>query len=229
MKKKWRHIRDCFTRYLNQGKSGSAAPEKKKKYVYADALTFLMSTMEKRPTSGNISEYVENDVEEETPAEVEARDEVHQETEQPPRARKTPRNNGMKCSAFQSELLSQLSRSTKAEEDPDRLYILSLLNDYKKLNEDQKLDFKLMNLQFFRSIRQHKLMEITPHTVQPQQSWSQLPTSGQPIPPEQAWNQKYFIPQPGSSHQFTEHHLLPNQSPHSQSPHDSIFSCNSEG
>jgi len=47
MKDKWRHIRDNYSKYINQGKSGDDG-RPKKKYVYADALTFLQHTIQKR-------------------------------------------------------------------------------------------------------------------------------------------------------------------------------------
>lgn len=48
--KKWRHIRDNYTKYMNQEKnipSGSGA-SKRKKYHYADMFSFLKPTVEKR-------------------------------------------------------------------------------------------------------------------------------------------------------------------------------------
>jgi len=47
MKNSWRHIRDNYMRYLNQGKSGDSA-KPKKKYIYADSLSFLQHSLEKR-------------------------------------------------------------------------------------------------------------------------------------------------------------------------------------
>ncbi|KMQ89461.1 hypothetical protein RF55_10910 [Lasius niger] len=60
MKGKWRHIRDNFLKFLNQGKSGDPA-SKKKKYIYADALSSLMNSLEKRKTCGNITESADED------------------------------------------------------------------------------------------------------------------------------------------------------------------------
>lgn len=47
MKKKWKNIRDSYSKFICQGKSGDA-DTKKKKYVYADALAFLLQTVTKR-------------------------------------------------------------------------------------------------------------------------------------------------------------------------------------
>ncbi|XP_050296320.1 uncharacterized protein LOC126736135 [Anthonomus grandis grandis] len=53
MKNKWRHVRDNFLKSLNRGKSGDPAM-KMRKYIYADSLQFLLTTVDKRKTSGNI-------------------------------------------------------------------------------------------------------------------------------------------------------------------------------
>lgn len=39
-------------------------------------------------------------------------------------------------------------------EDADKAFLLSLLPDYKKLNDDEKIDFRLHTLQFFRNLIQ---------------------------------------------------------------------------
>ncbi|XP_031760163.1 uncharacterized protein LOC116406516 isoform X1 [Xenopus tropicalis] len=53
---KWKHIKDCYrrevTRQNNEGRNGSLQP-KRKKYIYADMLTFLIPCFAKRPPSGN--------------------------------------------------------------------------------------------------------------------------------------------------------------------------------
>lgn len=49
MKNKWRHIRDNLARYIHQLKKGNPAA-KKRKYIYADALSFLNKTFESRKT-----------------------------------------------------------------------------------------------------------------------------------------------------------------------------------
>lgn len=226
MKNKWRHIRDNFMRHKNQGKSGDAAPAKKKKYVYAEALTFLLNSMEKRPTSGNIlegDEGPEGNLQEEQ--DIDTVDEVAADMPlQPPKpATKVQMNKSSKMSPFQHQLLATLSSSSAAEEDPDRLYILSLLSDYKKLNEDDKLDFKMMNLQFFQNVRRRKKQQTgspTPYQHQPFQSQPHL----------QYWNQPNFAI-PGPSQQRLQNQFTPsNESSYSSavSPNESVFSYNSD-
>jgi len=58
-----------------------------------------------------------------------------------------------KMTPFQKELLSNLATSEKDEtSDPDKAFLYSLLPDYKRLNYDQKTDFRLMTLQYFRNV-----------------------------------------------------------------------------
>ncbi|OCT75262.1 hypothetical protein XELAEV_18030440mg [Xenopus laevis] len=53
---KWKHIKDCYRRELkrqrNEGRGGSSQP-KRKKYIYADMLTFLNPCFAKRSSCGN--------------------------------------------------------------------------------------------------------------------------------------------------------------------------------
>lgn len=52
---------------------------------------------------------------------------------------------------FQNKLLlSCLEKSLNT--DPDTHFLLSLLPDYKKLNDTQKLEFRINTLQFFKNI-----------------------------------------------------------------------------
>ncbi|KAL4721320.1 hypothetical protein ACJJTC_005352 [Scirpophaga incertulas] len=57
IQKKWKNMKDCFAKELTaqQGKSGQAAPSKKKKYIHFDSMLFLIPFMQKRETSGNLS------------------------------------------------------------------------------------------------------------------------------------------------------------------------------
>jgi hypothetical protein len=148
MKNKWRHIRDNFHKYVNQGKSSDAAPKKKKKYVYADALMFLLNRMEKRKTSGNIAEYEkeeereeigEDDDEEGLAANVSSIEPGA--SSQPPKVPQTGnRQRRMSnLTPFQNELLKKLEdRSKQEEEDADKSVLMSLLPDYKNLMMTRK-------------------------------------------------------------------------------------------
>ncbi|CAG4932084.1 unnamed protein product [Parnassius apollo] len=57
IQKKWKNMKDCFVKELaaQQGKSGQAASSKKKKYIHFDSMLFLIPSMQKRETRGNLS------------------------------------------------------------------------------------------------------------------------------------------------------------------------------
>jgi hypothetical protein len=139
MKNKWRHIRDNFHKYVNQGKSGDAAPKKKKKYVYADALMFLLNTMEKRKTSGNIAECEREEIGEDDDEEGLAANVSSIEPGASSQPLKVPQTGNRQrrmsnLTPFQNELLKKLEdRSKQEEEDGDKSFLMSLLSDYKKL------------------------------------------------------------------------------------------------
>lgn len=54
-------------------------------------------------------------------------------------------------SPFQNKLLSYIEQTQN--NDPDKLFLLSLLPDYKKLNDFQKLEFRINSLQFFKNVQ----------------------------------------------------------------------------
>ncbi|XP_069615743.1 trifunctional purine biosynthetic protein adenosine-3-like [Ranitomeya imitator] len=55
--RRWRSIRDQYRRERQQrARSGSAAPAKKRKYIYYDRLSFLDPSMDLRPTQSNLTE-----------------------------------------------------------------------------------------------------------------------------------------------------------------------------
>ncbi|XP_069611091.1 uncharacterized protein [Ranitomeya imitator] len=55
--RRWRSIRDQYRRERQQrARSGSAAPAKKRKYIYYDQLSFLDPSMDLRPTQSNLTE-----------------------------------------------------------------------------------------------------------------------------------------------------------------------------
>lgn len=97
----------------------------------------------------------DGDSSQENPPEVE--DATPQQAPQQHRPKPGPSARGRKTpevmTAFQTHLLSSLETAKSAEEDADRAFLLSLLPDYRQLNADEKLDFRLQSLQFFRDVR----------------------------------------------------------------------------
>lgn len=192
MKDKWRHIRDRLVKHTNQGKSGDPAI-KKKKYIYADALSFLLQTLDKRQTSGNMEE--DTDVQENQNEGRSVEEDADEEIFAASVPSKVPRGENRQrskatLSHFQTELLKQLSSTSKQEEeDPDKSFLLSILPDLKELDANEKLEFKMHNLQFFQNIRQKRKNQ-----------------SLQPAQPRQYTTVPYFSPEQsvGNSSQNTE-------------------------
>lgn len=221
MKKKWRHVRDNFMRQVNQTRSG-LAPAKRKKYVYADALAFLLDFDEVTPKFCDISvetslhdeldqeqatgvhyfEILGENVLEDEPTRPSSektrptrssQKKTHEPKDQPKTSQEKipePKSETTTLSSFQNRPPKKLDDSS---EDCDRLYLLSLLSDFKQLDPDEKLEFKLMNLQYFRSVHQRKARPAGP-----------VPTA---TPQLQPWIQVNFpVPgvsgAPGTSHQY---------------------------
>ncbi|KAG0721019.1 hypothetical protein GWK47_047309 [Chionoecetes opilio] len=146
MKEKWRNIRDRFVKYVNQGKSGDSAA-KRKKYIYADALSFLQHTIEKRKTSANIEEDTEEEEHQERERSGEGDNDegpapsvrckvtraVHRQRPEVQHQVPSVSAKANNLTPFQSELLKKLTENSKQEEDPDKSFLFSLLPDYKDL------------------------------------------------------------------------------------------------
>jgi len=211
IKNKWRHVRDNFVRSIAGGKSGSAA-SKKKKYVYADCLAFLLSANDKRSTSGNISfENTEHDVGLFADS-IDNEDDDGNLTEIPPVpireagnksvatvAKKTSSRSSKipNMSPFQSELLQKLNGSSNAEvDDPDKSFLLSLLPDYKKLDDDKRLEFRIQILQCLKGTIKRKLnSNLTPPYAS--QQWFSGVSSGSVYSnPGQVFNLQNIISSP---------------------------------
>lgn len=138
--------------------------------MYADCLVFLMNSMEKRKTTGNIKEtsHEKEEIvldEEQIGGEKKETEEDQQSDDGNPMMQQGTSNKRgrvpqteqrkatkTKLTPFQSELLKKLDEDKAGEKiDADKMFLLSLLPDFKKLNNEQKLDFKFMTLQFFRN------------------------------------------------------------------------------
>lgn len=159
MKNKWRNIKDTYFKELNQEKKG--VPNKRKKYMYADALTFLQHCHKRKPRSvnrlGETSDKEEGEdfLEEMIELKSEVTEDHNQEDSYVPSG----------CSSAYTKRQTnqtyfQVHDSKPVEsEDADKLFLLSILPDYKKLNEDDKIDFRILALQFFRD-RKNKRVEL---------------------------------------------------------------------
>lgn len=162
MKKKWKNIKDNFYKHINVGKSGAPAP-KKKKYVYAEALNFLLAAIDMRETSGNIEEIQDSPVSDNETVPKSPQPQPQASPQAPPQtALPKPCYNKkkQKLTPFQSELLQKMDieNSKQDDNDPDRLFLLSLLADFKTMSEDDKFEFKMNSLRFIREANKKRQM-----------------------------------------------------------------------
>lgn len=125
-----------------------------------------------------------------------------------------------KMTAFQAKLLEQLDSQKLVEEDADRAFLLSLLPDYKNLSPDQKIDFRILTLNFFKEQRHQNAAQpqasLQNTTCQPNQFGYQFLQFPQPTQYEPPTN---FIPFPSHSPSTSQQVTTPRRS----SPHDGSY------
>lgn len=82
-----------------------------------------------------------------------------------PKSFKKPKTRGI--TSFQSQLLQKLEPTkTVEEEDPEKLFLLSIPTDFKALKDDEKLDFRLHVLNFFRDVRRKTAQQSSSHAYE---------------------------------------------------------------
>lgn len=106
------------------------------------------------------------------------------------------KRNVPQTNAFQSQLLDLLKEpELNILQDPDNMMLLSFSPKYKKLNEDQKIDFQMQMLQFFKNINR----PIPPLFNQPIiQELEQRPLYRPPISANNQTTQSYSLADPYS-------------------------------
>ncbi|XP_055907251.1 uncharacterized protein LOC129942376 isoform X2 [Eupeodes corollae] len=150
LQNKWKNLKTCFRRELSKQKnvkSGQAAT-KRRKYVYFDQLSFLLSSMEDRPTVSNceIEEFDENlevflTEEQNTP-------EITTQIQ--------PTGSKKKKTTYEQDLLEILREKKDENLDEDKSFLLSLLPSFKKLNDSEKFDVKIEFLRILKRKGQNK-------------------------------------------------------------------------
>jgi hypothetical protein len=132
LQKKWKNIRDCYFREIRRLKnvrSGAAAP-KKSTYIYFDQLHFLKVVTESGPLTSNIERATEPEAEE-----VSETQSCHDYI--PPQKKK--RNDDVIGMEMVNVLKSSIkSREESERHDADKLFLLSLLDDFKAIPQYSK-------------------------------------------------------------------------------------------
>lgn len=97
----------------------------------------------------------------------------------------TPKTKSQKISKvqnmtqFQKELIKNLTTSKKdVTSETDQEFLFSLSPDYKRLNYEQKLDFRLMTMQYFKNVSlgfsHSNQLHSTPFSYNPNQNNTQI-------------------------------------------------------
>ncbi|KAL4709482.1 hypothetical protein ACJJTC_012819 [Scirpophaga incertulas] len=140
IQRKWKNLKDCFSRELAAQKKSESGQSgrKKRKYIYFDELSFLIPITTPRETSGNISS-----IEECANSETQSDDDISQEKQNSRQAiyRRKTGTQARKENTDEEELLNILRK--KQIHDEDVSFAEMLIPMLRKLNDDQKLYAKI--------------------------------------------------------------------------------------
>lgn len=164
MKKKWRNIQNKFHRYANR--AGPAS--KKKPYVYAENLQFLLSkTSELSPAGRSCKKSrTEGPLDEDnrSPRSVDESPEVEEPTPGPGVSQSLKPytriiKNKSHSTECQTKQTNNNTSSLEQEQDADKMFLLSLLPDFKSMHEEDKLDYRITTMQFMRYAKRKRRMK----------------------------------------------------------------------
>ncbi|XP_050512218.1 uncharacterized protein LOC126888207 [Diabrotica virgifera virgifera] len=170
VQKKWKVLRDGYTRYAKKikSKSGSSAP--KWPYQYYDQMSFLRAVREDKPDETNSleeseyaeiitmyedSDFPESMLEESGYAEMKTEESENENKKCQSRSQNAEKqtsnykiklNNAMKEDIIPEKLskrFEEKSQNSSNAEEHDKFFLLSLVGDFKKINDQHKLDAKL--------------------------------------------------------------------------------------
>ncbi|XP_041423205.1 uncharacterized protein LOC108695586 isoform X2 [Xenopus laevis] len=210
VQKRWRSLKDCFRRELaaqKKARKSGSSPSKRKIYIYFDDLLFLLPTMEAKPASGNI--YTDDSDDESTSGQVASCD-IEELSQQSPinRAPKMPSGKHAKklknvpdCVADKETITIAESfkyvreKNYESDQDEDRLFLLSLVSEFKMIPQHRKTKAKIQILELLQGYAEPHMYNGPTHQYLPHYPphYQQYPkTYDHPIPQSSSPN----IPQP---------------------------------
>ncbi|XP_059050375.1 uncharacterized protein LOC131845342 isoform X1 [Achroia grisella] len=168
-KKKWTNIRDCYRKYLSKVKNlPPDSPELKKRYIYADLLTFLDPVFNRpRYSDGNIANNEDtqsSSIEEEEETEEQEFEDPLCETMIKPIIKREIEEEKQRIDVntevcdliYETRRKANKRRQTKddddGDDDDDTKYLLSFRSYMKKMNTGDKLEFKIGMLILVKNI-----------------------------------------------------------------------------
>lgn len=187
---KWSNIRDTFIKSLKT-KSGQAA---KKKYVYSDNLQFLLKTVTPDETDSSIPTQPDS----EDRPESQQSSTSHLDQSFPSTSKSTQeskkRTGTKRLNTVDAEILKAI-QATPAESDlvdDDRAFMMSLLPTVKKLNDDDKFEFRIEVMQLLRSFKNRRLSTSlsNSHITSPRESPFSPQEENQQLLPQPATQQE---------------------------------------
>ncbi|KAL4111820.1 hypothetical protein QTP88_015705 [Uroleucon formosanum] len=135
LQQKWKNIRTSFSRKLKRrsGAKSGAAASRKISYIYFPQLQFLKETVQKNQTQASIdeTEVVSND----EGGNVQIRSLIAKN--------KKKSDDDSLIEVLKESISLRENRERKQECDSDRLFMLSLLDDFRKIPEDRRLPTKM--------------------------------------------------------------------------------------
>lgn len=158
--KKWRNIRDSYSRNTKRSTKSGQAADVNKKYIYARQLSFLGYSGASTETQSSLAQEDENQCEETVESEGSDRPKYDQRS-----SLKRKRN-------VESALIDFMTKPMPtpppvSEPDPDRSFFESVLPSIRKFDEDQKIQFRCEVLKIIQRMRNIHQPNFPSHTYPP--------------------------------------------------------------
>ncbi|OCT75290.1 hypothetical protein XELAEV_18030468mg [Xenopus laevis] len=210
VQKRWRSLKDCFRRELaaqRKARKSGSSPSKRKIYIYFDDLVFLLPTMEAKPASGNI--YTDDSDDESTSGQVASCDleELSQQSSinrapKMPSGKHAKKLKNVPDSGADKETITIAEsfkyvreKNYESDQDEDRLFLLSLVSEFKMIPQHRKTKAKIQILELLQGYAEPHMYNGPTHQYLPHYPahYQQYPkTYDHPIPQSSSPN----IPQP---------------------------------
>lgn len=165
LQRKWKSLRNSYAREQSKRKTlkSGAGSKSWKTYIYYNQLSFLSTCVGNKQT---ISNFNDNDAEPTTDNEDNdnmndsGEEHTYEDTitQSRPSKKKKTQNKDSESQLFLSiqKSLEDRNEMTKAMDDPDRLFLLSLTNDLKQVPEEKKMEVKLSIMQTISNAKQSR-------------------------------------------------------------------------
>lgn len=179
--KKWRSIRVCYTRELQKKKEVKSGSEVKarKQYVYFEQLRFLDTLCKKTSSSIDENDGEETGQDEDDHEHRELNQETIREIENPvnkgKKKKRTRQEDDELIEILKKKIVSDVENKKCDEQDGDRLFLLSLLPEIRKVLPERKLKLRSDLLATIAAAQNLPMSSSGPFAFGYQQHLSQSP------------------------------------------------------